>query len=97
MAEKLFPLFFIDNCIHKFLNKLFIERIRDYTTTQKKEITISLKYLGKISLLAKKNLQTFLEVAVKISNLMSFSEHQIDSATHLDLKTSYPNVSVQKC
>ena len=51
-----FPLFFIDKCIHKFLNKLFIKRIRDFNTTQKKEITISLEYLGKISLLAKKQL-----------------------------------------
>ena len=92
-----FPLFFIDNYIHKFLNKLFVKRIRDSNTTQKKEITISRKYLVKISLLAKNNLQTFLEVAVKISNLTSFSKHQIDSATHLDLKTNYPNVSIQKC
>ena len=36
------------------MNKLFIKRIRDSNTTQKKEITISLEYLGKISLLAKK-------------------------------------------
>ena len=43
-----FPLFFIDNCIHKFLNKLFIKRVQNFTTTQKKEITISLEYLGKI-------------------------------------------------
>ena len=49
-----FPLFVIDNCIHKFLNKLFIKRVRDSTTTQKKKITMSLEYLGKISLLAKK-------------------------------------------
>ena len=92
-----FPLFFVDNCIHKCLNKFFIKRIRDSTTTQRKEITISLEYLGKISLLARNNLQTFLEVAVKISNLTSFSKSQIDSATHLDLKTSYPNVSIQNC
>ena len=79
------------------MNKLFVKSIRDSNTTQKKEITISRKYLGKISFLAKNNLQTFLEVAVKISNLTSFSKHQIDSATHLDLKTNYPNVSIQKC
>ena len=93
-----FPLFFIDNCIHNFLNKLFIKRIRDSTTTQKKEITISLEYLGNMSLLAYK--QTYkhsLEVAVKMSNLTSFSKHQIDFATYLDLKTSFPNVSIQKC
>ena len=56
LAEKLNPLVFYDNCIHKFLNKLFIKRIRDSTTTQKKEITVSLEYLQKISLLAKKQL-----------------------------------------
>ena len=38
------------------MNKLFIKRIRDSNTTQKKEITISLLYLGKISLLAKKQI-----------------------------------------
>ena len=38
------------------MNKLFIKRIRDSNTTQKKEITISLEYLGKISLLTKKQL-----------------------------------------
>ena len=51
-----FTLFFTDNCIHKLLNKLFIKPIRDSNTTQKKEITISLEHLGKMSLLAKKQL-----------------------------------------
>ena len=72
-----FSLFFIDKCIHKFLNKLFIKRIRDSNTTQKKEITISLEYLGKISLLAKKQLTNIfrscrkdikLNVVMKTSN-----------------------------
>ena len=36
------------------MNRLFIKRIRESNTTQKKEITISLECLGKISLLAKK-------------------------------------------
>ena len=30
-----FLLFFIVNCIHEFLNKLFIERVRNSTATQK--------------------------------------------------------------
>ena len=79
------------------MNKLFIKRIRDSTTNQKKKTTISLEHLGKILLLAKKQVKTLLEVAVKMSNLTSFSKHQIDSATHLDLKTSYTNKSLQKC
>ena len=52
-------------------------------------------YIRKTSLLAKNNLLTFLEVAKKILNLTLFSKHQVDSTTHLDLKTSYPHVSVQ--
>ena len=50
LKKNSFPWFFIHNCIQKFWNKLFIKRIRDSNTTQKKEITISLEYLGKISL-----------------------------------------------
>ena len=38
----------------------------------------------------------FLEVVVKVINVTSFSKHQIGSATHLDLKTSYPKVSIRK-
>ena len=48
---------FIDHCIHKFLRKLFIKRAQDCTTTQKKEITLSLENLGKKSFLAKKQLR----------------------------------------
>ena len=47
--KNVFLLLFIDDCIHKFLNELFIKKAQDSITTQKKEITISLKYLGKIS------------------------------------------------
>ena len=78
MAEKLIPPVFIDKCIYKFLNKLFINGIRDSNTTQKKKITISLEYLGKI-LLAKKQLTNIfrscrkdikLNVVFKTSNLL---------------------------
>ena len=74
---KSFSLDFIDNCIPKFLNKLFIKGKRDSNTTQKKEITISLEYLGKMSLLAKRQFTNIsrscrkdikLNVVVKISN-----------------------------
>ena len=53
-----FALSFIDNSIYKFLNKLFIKSVQNSTTTQKKEIIISLEYLEKMSLLAKKQLTT---------------------------------------
>ena len=67
-----FPLFFIDNCIQKFFNKLLIKRVQNSTTTQKKEIIIPLEYSGKISL---NNIQTFLEVVVTILKLTPFSKH----------------------
>ena len=73
-----FPLFFIDKCIHKFLNKLFIKRIRDSNTTQKKEITISLQYLGKISLPAKKQLTNI------------FRSYRKDIKLNVVFKTSNP-------
>ena len=78
------------------MNKFFIEHVQNYTATQKKEITIFLEYLEKISILAKKNSQTFLDV-VKILNLMSFSKHQLNSWTHLNLQTNYPGISILNC
>ena len=94
-----FPLFFIDNCIHEFLNKLFIKPIRDSTTTQKKEITISLEYLGKISLLAKKQLtkifrscykDIILDVVFKTSNrLLNSSRFKVQLPKCISSKVSY--------
>ena len=49
-----YPLFFIDKCIFKFLNKLFKKRSINNDSTNKKEVTISLEFLGKISLQTKK-------------------------------------------
>ena len=45
-----FPLFFIDNCIKKVLDELFITRKTSNTISDKKEIFICLECLGKISL-----------------------------------------------
>ena len=64
-----FALFFIGNSIHKFLNKLFIKGVQNSTTTQKKEIIISLEYLEKMSLLAKKQLTTIFRSCHKDINL----------------------------
>lgn len=77
--KNVFLLLFIDDCIHKFLNELFIKKAQDSTTTQKKEITTSLKNLGKTQLLVKKQVTNVfrncsknikLNVAFKKSNLL---------------------------
>ena len=51
-----FPVFFIDNCITKFLDKLFITRKSSNTISDEKEIFICLEFLGKNSLESKKQL-----------------------------------------
>ena len=54
--KNLFPLFFIDNCIKFFLDKLFITCKSSNTIPDKKEIFMCLELLGKISLQGKKQL-----------------------------------------
>ena len=51
-----FPLFFIDNCIKFFLDKLFITCKSSNTISDRKEIFICLEFLGKISQQSKKQL-----------------------------------------
>ena len=52
-----FPLSFIDRCIQKFLNKLFVKRKTKKLASNKKEVMICLVFLGKISIVVKKKLQ----------------------------------------
>ena len=49
-------LFFIDKCVKTFLDKLFIKRQKIKDSSTKKEITISLEFLGNISLQVKRQL-----------------------------------------
>ena len=51
-----FPLFFIDKCVKKFLDKLLIKRKKEKDSSTKKEVTVSLEFLGKISLQVKRQL-----------------------------------------
>ena len=51
-----FPLLFIVKCVKKCLDKLFIKRKKIKDRSTKKEITISLEFLGKISLHMKRRL-----------------------------------------
>ena len=50
-----FPLFFIDKCVKKSLDKLFIKRKKIKDSSTKNEITIT-EFLGKISLQVKRQL-----------------------------------------
>ena len=50
------PLFFIDKCVKKFLDKLFIKKKKIKDSSTKKEIMISLDILGKIYLQVKRQL-----------------------------------------
>ena len=52
-----FPLFFIDKCVKKILDKLFIKRKTPEVSSNKKEVILPLMFLGKISIQIKKKLQ----------------------------------------
>ena len=54
--KKSFPLLFIDKCVKKFLDKLFIKRKKEKDSSAKKEITVTLEVLGKIFLQGKRQL-----------------------------------------
>ena len=68
-----FPLFFIDRCIKKFLDKLFVKKTAD-SSQKKKEVIFPMVFLGKITLQVKKKLQsTFKELCpgLKIKIVLS--------------------------
>ena len=63
--KNLFPLFFIDKCVRKFVNKLFIKRNYKNLTSAKKEVLITLEYLGKTSLQVKKTVKGHISILSK--------------------------------
>ena len=68
-----FPLFFIDKCVKKFLDKLFIKKTSN-ERPDKKEVILPLVFLGKISLQVKKKLQSiFRELAPGLKLKVVFS------------------------
>ena len=68
-----FPLFFIDKCVKKFLDKLFIKKTSN-ERPNKKEVTPPLVFLSKISLQVKKKLQSiFRELAPGLKLKVVFS------------------------
>ena len=79
-----FPLFFIDKCIHKFLNSLFLKRYHLKPSSEKKEVIISLEFLGKLSLQVKKQLNDIFrscDKTVKLTVVFK-SPNRIHNARH---------------
>ena len=64
-----FPLFFIDKCVHKFSNSLFLKRHHLKPSSEKKEVILSLECLGKLSLQVKKQLTDIFQSCHKKINL----------------------------
>ena len=68
-----FPLFFIDKCVKKFLDQLFVKK-SSTELPNKKEVILPLVFLGKISLQIKKKLQSiFRELAPGLKLTTVFS------------------------
>ena len=71
-----FPLFFIDKCVQKFLNKLFIKRNHQKLTSAKKEVLITLGFLEKLPFKLKNSQKAYFDHVKNTLNLMWFSNHQ---------------------
>ena len=83
-ARQSFPVCFIDKCVQKFLNKLFIKYNHKNLTSAKKEVLITLEYLGKTSLQVKKQLKDIFRSCqknVKL-NIIYRSSKRIKNAFH---------------
>ena len=72
-----YPLFFIDKCVYLFLDKLFMNKCKVKDTKTKKEVQISLMYLGAISLQVRKRLRNiFRSLLPEVSFKIVFSSNQ---------------------
>ena len=80
--RKSLPLFFIDNCIKHFLDKLFIKWNISGAVSKKKEVFICLEFLGKYSLQCKKLLiEIFRSCQINIKlNVVFRSSNRIRNA-----------------
>ena len=68
LSKNAFPQKFIDKCIQKFLNNMFIQRLQ-IPSVPKKELRRTLPYLGKMSQIVKTRLTKTLNKHMKICKL----------------------------
>ena len=82
------PRFFIDSCIKRFLDKLFITRNTSDSVSDKKEIFIFLEFLGKIPFQSKKQLTEIFRTCKKHLkvNVIFKSSNRIRNASHFKVK-----------
>ena len=68
MSKNAYPQKFIDKCIQKFLNNMFIQRLQ-IPSVPKKELRITLPYLGKMSQIVKTRLTKTMNKHMKFCKL----------------------------
>ena len=86
-----YPLHVIDKCIYKFLDKLFTKPLRNRDVSAKKEVIISLMYLGHISVQVKKRLRNIVHSCcpdIKL-NVVFTSNNRLRNSFHF--KDILPN------
>ena len=94
--KNLFPLFFIDKCVQKFLNKLFIKRNHQNLAWTKKEVLITLEYLRKTSLQVKKHLKDIFRSCQRNVKLNAVFKSSKRIKMFFVSKTYYLNTLTQK-
>ena len=89
LSKNAYPQKFIDKCIQKFLNNMFIQRLQ-IPTVPKKELIIILPYLGKMSQIVKTRLTKIMNKHMKFYKLRVIFQTNYRLRNYFRFKDSVP-------
>ena len=89
LLKNRYPIYLIDRCIKMFLDKKF-KVVEQVTTVPKKQLCIVLPYLGKRSLLLKKQLSTMIQKNLPMCNLRVIFKCSSKISSMLSFKDKIP-------
>ena len=89
LSKNAYPQKFIDKCIQKFLNNMFIQRLQ-IPTVPKKELIIILPYLGKMSQIVKTRLTKTMNKHMKFCKLRVIFQINNRLKNYIRFKDSVP-------
>ena len=91
LSKNTYPQKFIDKCIQKFLNNMFIQRLQ-IPSVPKKELRITLPYLGKMSQIVKTRLTKTMNKHMKFCKLRVTFQTNDRLKNHFRFKESVPEI-----
>ena len=94
LSKNAYPQKFIDKCIQKFLNNIFIQRLQ-ISTVSKKELIIILPYLDKMSQIVKTRLTETMNKHMQFCKLRVIFQINNRFRNYFRLKNSVPETLPQ--